>query len=262
MANSRKFASQEDYWKDYHGEQLPPADERKTARYQYEEGAAYWLDYYEDRIGFALTEVEAQLKHAQKRKEEQEFELKLFAGIFLGIIILLPIALALPMSGVLPLMLIGGVLVIVEIFAIVFIVPICIYKIIKGIVSKVINDKDNGLGDLIVQRYKAPRLTGEIQACQVYVGRYKEQLANISSWREMLEDSSFDMDINELKNRMEKVDLNPQIQIASENNYKLKRLINRTTIVVAALIFAIVLVLAFKGYVGYYDWWLAMWESV
>mgnify|MGYP003310274499 CR=1 FL=1 len=37
MANSRKFASQEDYWKDYHGEQLPPAEEKEKTVYKYDD---------------------------------------------------------------------------------------------------------------------------------------------------------------------------------------------------------------------------------
>lgn len=262
MANSKKFDSQEQYWEDYHRDQLPPAEEKEAANYQYDTGVRYWLDYYEDRIGFALKEVEMQLKHAKERKKGLEFELKLFAGIFLGIIILLPIVLALPMSGVLPLMIIGGVLVCVEILAIVFVVPFCFYKMIKGIVSKVINDKDNELGDWIVQKYHVPRLTGEIQACQIHVGRYKEQLANIASWREILEQGSFDMDETELKNRMEKVNLEPKIETALVNSFRLKKLINRITIAVAILFFALVFVLCVMGYAAYYEWWLAVWQSV
>ena len=262
MSNSKKFASQEDYWKDYHGEKLPPAEPKERTSYKYDDGAAYWLDYYEDKIGFALTEVEAQLRHAQKRKQEQEFELRLFGGIFLGIFGFLPIALALPMSGVFPLMLIGGVLVIIEILAIALVIPVCIYKIIKSLVSKVINDKDNELGDWIVQKYQVPRITGEIAACQIFVGRYKEHLANIASWRKMLEQGSFEMDAEEIKNRMEKVNLDPKIETASQGNYKLKRLINRITIAVVAVLFAIIIALVVKGYIAYYNWFLSFWESV
>ena len=245
-----------------HGDQLPPADQKEVSRYKYEDGAAYWLDHYEDKIGYALTEVEAQLKHAQERKREQDFDLKLFGGIFIGIFALLPILLAMPMSGVLPLMILGGVLVIIEIFAIAIVIPVCIYKIINSIVSKLVNDKDSVIGGWLVQRYNVPRLTGEIQACQIYVGRYKEHLANIASWREMLENGSFDMDVEEIKNRMEKVNLDPQIETASKNHYRLKRLINRITIAVAIVIFAILIALLVKGYVAYYNWFLSFWESV
>jgi len=262
MANSKKFASQEDYWKDYHGEQLPPADPKEVSRYKYEDGAAYWLDYYEDKIGYAMTEVEMQLKNAQKRKSEMDFELKLFGGIILGIFGFLPICLALPMTGVFPLMIIGGVLVIVEILAIALVIPFCIYKIINSMVGKLVNDKDSEIGNWIIQRYNVPRLTGEIQACQIYVGRYKENLANIASWRKMLEENSFDMDVEEIKNRLEKVNLDPQIEAATKNHYRLKKLINRITIVIAAVIFAIIIMVVLKGYFAYYHWFLSFWESV
>ncbi|MBQ8528029.1 MAG: hypothetical protein IJ429_06100 [Lachnospiraceae bacterium] len=262
MGNSKKFDSQEQYWEDYHKEQLPPADPKETVRYQYDDNAAYWINYYEDKIGYALAEVEAHLKHAQERKKEQDFELKLYGGIFLGIFGFLPISLALPMSRVLPFVILGGVLVIIELFAIFTVIPVCIYKLINCLVSKLVNDKDSAIGNWLVQRYNVPRLTGEIQACQIYVGRYKGHLTNIASWREMLEQGSFDMDIEEIKSRMEKVNLDPQIETASKNHYRLKRLINRITIVTATVIFTIILCLIVKGYMSYYNWFLSFWKSV
>ncbi len=262
MGNSRKFNSREEYWEDFHGENLPPADEKEKTVYKYDDKVVYWLDYYEDKIGYALSEVEAQLKYAQERKRELDFELKLFGGIFLGVFGLLPIILALPMTGVFPLMVLGGVLVIIEIFAIAIVIPVCIYKLINCIVRKLVNDKDSALGNWLVQRYNIPRLTGEIQACQIYVGRYKEHLTNIASWKEMLEQGSFDMDVEEIKNRMEKVNLDPQIEAATKNHYRLKRLINRITIAVAVVLFAVIIALVLKGYAAYYNWFLSFWESV
>lgn len=262
MEKRARVYSHEDYWEAYHKDAQKPVEEKNLASYKYDSKLTYWLDYYEERTEFALTEMESHLKHAQKRKEEQEFELKLFGGIALGILLFLPISLALPLSGILPLMIIGGVLVIIEILALAFGIPICIYKIVRGFVSKVINDKDNSLGDWIVQRYHVPRLTAEIQACQTYVGRYKEQLANIASWREMLEQGAFEMEETELKNRMERVNLDPKIETALANSFRLKRLITRTTIVVVAVVFGIVIALVFKGYMDYYNWFLSFWESV
>lgn len=262
MEKKARVYSHEDYWEAFHKDTEKPDEEKNLASYKYDSKITYWLDYYEERTEFALTEMESHLKYAQKRKDEQEFELKLFGGILLGIILFLPISLALPMSGVFPLVILGGVLVLIEIFAIVFVIPICIYKIIRSFVSKVINDKDNSLGDWLVQRYHVPRLTAEIQACQTYVGRYKEQLANIASWREMLEQGSFEMEETELKNHMEKINLDPKIETASENSYDLKRLITRTTIAIVAVVFVILLALIFKGYMSYYNWFLSFWKNV
>ena len=261
MSEIKKFDSREDYWEQYHAEKLPPAEEKEVGKFKYDKEATYWLDYYEDKIGFALTEVEMQYRHAKERKKELDFEWKLFGGLFLGMFLLLPIALAMPMSGVLPLVIIGAVLVIIEIWAIAVVGPICLYKVIKCLVSKAINDIDNPLGAFLVQKYQVPRLSGEIQACQIYVGRYKECLTNIASWREMVENGSFDMEISELKNRMEKVNLEPKIEAATANSYKLKRLVNRTTIVVAVIFFLLVFVLITKGYLAYYHWWLSFWQG-
>ncbi len=261
MADSKKFASGEEYWEQYHNQELPPADEKEAASFQYSENAEYWLDYYEERINFALTNVSMQLKHAQERKREQDFEMKMYSTIALVVIGVLPIALAMPLSGVVPLVIFGAVLLIIDIWSFVIVLPICTYKIIHGLVNKMINDKDNELGEWLVRRYHVPRLTGEIQACQIYVGRYKEKLANIASWRDMLNQGSLDIDESELKNQMEKVNLDPGIEVAAKGDYRLKKLVNKTTLVVATITFIILFVLVVKGYMAYYDWWLAVWKS-
>lgn len=262
MEKRESIYSHEKYWESYHTEVEEPSEEKQLASYKYDTKIKYWLDYYEDRIGFALKEVELQLKHAQERKGEQEFELKLYVIIALVIVVLLPIALVMPLTGVFPLMVLGGILIVAELFGITIVIPICVYKIVKGIVSKVINDKDNMFGDWIVQRYHVPRLTGEIQACQIYVGRYKEQLTNIKEWREMLERGSFDIEESELRNKLEQVNLDPKIEIALQWNYKLKKLISSTTIVIVAIIYALALCLAVKGYISFYNWFLEAWRSV
>jgi len=260
--DSKKFDSQEDYWEDYLNEKLPPAQEKAAARYQYDNGIKYWLDYYEDQLTFALRKVEMQLKKAKERKNELEFELKFYVWVAAGMLGLLPIALALPMTKVLPLMILGGLLVIALILAFVFVMPVCVYKVIQGYVSKVINDIENSLGEWIVQKYQVPRLTGEIQACQIYVGRYKQHLANIASWNEMLEQGALDIDESEIKNRMETVDLDPDIEVASSSHYRLKKLIKRVTFLTSVVIFSLLFLLLVKGYIGYYNLFKQLWQSM
>ncbi|MBE5881370.1 MAG: hypothetical protein E7289_03505 [Lachnospiraceae bacterium] len=260
--DSKKFDSREAYWEDFHGEKLPPPEAKEAPSYKYDNQIKYWLDHYQEQLEYALTKMLMQLKNAKERKKEQEFELKLYTIVLITMFVILPIALAMPMTRVFPLVILGGVLVAIEAYAFGVIMPICIYKIIKGLVRKAINDKENALGDWIVQRYHVPRLTGEIQACQIYVGRYKEQLANIASWKEMLEQGTFDMEESEIKNRMEKVNLDPEIEIASENNYKLKHMIQRITILLAIIIFSLLIFILVKGYMGYYNTFLEMWRQV
>lgn len=262
MTNSKKFNSHEDYWEDFHNEKLPPPDAKETPRMKYDSNISYWLDYYEEQIEFACTKVNMQLRSAQERKREQEFEFKLYAGIMLVMIVLLPLVFALPMTKILPFMILGGLLAIVEIVAFVLVMPVCVYKIIQGYVSKIINDNENSLGDRIVQKYQLPRLTGEIQACQIHVGRYKEQLANIKAWREMLEEDKLDVEESEIRNRLEKVNLEPDIEVASPNNGKLKRMIRRITVMVAVIIFGLLFGLIVKGYIDYYNFFLDFWRKV
>ena len=66
MGSSKKFDSREQYWEDYHKEQLPPADEKEAVRYQYDNNVAYWLNHYEDKIGFALDTSHPLFNHFNK----------------------------------------------------------------------------------------------------------------------------------------------------------------------------------------------------
>ena len=74
MEQRESMYSHETYWEDFHGEKLPAPEEKEATVYKYNKEALYWLDYYEDKIGFALSEVEMQLKHAKERKKEMDFE--------------------------------------------------------------------------------------------------------------------------------------------------------------------------------------------
>ena len=72
MEQRESMYSHETYWEDFHGEKLPAPEEKEATVYKYNKEALYWLDYYEDKIGFALSEVEMQLKHAKERKKAVE----------------------------------------------------------------------------------------------------------------------------------------------------------------------------------------------
>lgn len=228
---------------------------------KYDTKIEYWLDYYEGRINLSLSQVNMQLRSAQERKRSQEFEFKLYLYIMLAVLVMLPVSFALGMSGM-PLMILGGILMLAEIFAIVFVIPLCIYKLVKGMVCRVINDKDNSLGDYIVQKYHVPRLSGEIMACQIHIGRYKEYVSEISDWRELLHKGTFEMDENELRERMEKIDFEPKIEISSDNNYKLRHLIQKITISIIVVVFGIILWLGVNGYISYYLFFLDVWRSM
>lgn len=228
---------------------------------KYDSTIEYWLDYYEERINLSLSRINMQLRSAQERKRSQEFEFKLYLYIMIAVLVMLPVSFACGMAG-LPLAIIGCILVIAEMLAIVFVVPLCIYKLVKGMVCRIINDKDNSLGDYIAQKYQVPRLTGEIMACQVHIGRYKEYMSRISDWREMLHGGTFEMGENELKERMEKIDYEPKIEISSDNNYKLRHLIKKITISLLIVVFGILFWLGANGYISYYLFFLDVWRSV
>lgn len=151
-------------------------------RYEYASAFEYELHAYEEKINFAKYKVESQLKSAILRKKEEEFELKLYGGIFLAMLILFPIDFVLTMAGGI-FAILGGVTMIVLVFLFIFIMPVCIYKIIKGILLWSIN-RQNTLGKWLMERYAITNCGAEIYTCQFWIGKYRLLLEDIERWKE------------------------------------------------------------------------------
>lgn len=189
------------------------------ASYQYKSDREYWLSYYEEQIAFARSKVQSHLKAAMSRKQEQEFELKLYCGILLGIFVLCPLGILLTMSGGL-LMLVGGTILVALSFGIVFVVPVCCYKISKGLFYWIINRSERA-EQWLMQRFGIQTVQKEIQVCMVWIEKYRLLEEQIQKWRGEIDRQEAGTDEKgpdkeEMESRFEHVNFEPCIEVVSE----------------------------------------------
>ncbi len=213
-----------------------------AGRDKYSSKTEYYLDYYKEKLEFASTKVTMQLKKAVERKREQDREWKIFGGMLIGSVVLFVIAIIFGMSGVMILALPAGIFIVVGGIVFTYAMPICVYKIVRGVVLKIINDDENSLGDWIVQKYRIPRVTSEIVACQTFLNRYKLKLQQIEGWRYELHAGFLELTQQEIEDRLGEINYDPKIAVATDMNPKFKRLVRNISLIITVLLFVIAVI--------------------
>jgi hypothetical protein len=211
-------------------------------RYQYDSTLEYELNSYEEKIEFAKYQMESQINFACARRKEEIFEQKLYGGILMGMLLMLPLSILLTMAngpksaylgffgvaiGFGPLAIIGALLLIILAFLYILMLPVCIYKTIKGIILTNM-DRQSALGEWIMNKFSLSCCRQEIQTCQIYLNKYQLMLENISQWkREIAEGEEGNLSFSEVQimERLHQLELNPQIKIASTQSDVFKKLL-------------------------------------
>lgn len=208
-------------------------------RYQYSSELEYELHTYEEKINFAKYQVESQLNSAILRKKQEDFELKLYGGVLLIMIALVPVAIIFAVSdGVL--VVLGVIIIFILIVFFIFIMPVCIYKSIKGILLWIVN-RQKFLGKWIMERYEIPTCGNEIYNCQIWLGKYKMMLEDIERWKEEIKEGKLLYTEEQIQNKFHQIDLEPQIQVATEQNGEVLGLTKRVTIYLLILIYSFII---------------------
>ena len=194
-------------------------------RYEYASELEYQLHIYEDKVDFAKCQILIQLRSAMVRKREEEFELKMYAGIFLAIEFL--IAFSFTMSlGLWNFLAILGV-------------PILFI----------------GIAGWLMKRYEIPTCGAEINTCQLYLNKYNLYLENIKQWKNQITEEKQELSkeqIMEQLKRMEK-ELKPEIGVATVMDGNLKKVLKRITMVGTVIAYGLILLLEFKLYLNILD---------
>lgn len=203
-------------------------------KFEYHSEEEYLLNKYIEQVEFANFKVSRQLESAIERIKDQKFEVKLFIGILIIIIIAYNFSYAMiTASGIF--VAIGMIL---NYFcSLVYIIglPICLYKILKGIIILSIG-KQNFIGEWTVKKFSLPAFSSEIQICQIYMQKYKIILEDFEIWKENLL-NGIPVDKNVIENRMKDVNLNPQISVTFHNYGKMKRFSSIVAIVISIIIY-------------------------
>ena len=235
-----------------------------NSRYQYATELEYQLHTYEDKIKFAKYKVESQRDKAVMRKRDEEFELKLYAGILLALVILLPLSFIMSFGKWNFLALIGVPLLFVAAAGWVYAMPISIYKMIKGAILYSIN-KRNKLGEWFLRRYEIPFVNTEISTCQIYINKYRVLLENIEKWKEEISEGSegqLEFPEEQILRQLESVDLEPQIEVATMRWGKMMKFVRRVTIICMMVVYPTIVFLEFSVLVKIYKTSLMLIEQL
>lgn len=223
-------------------------------RYEYATELEYQLHICEDKVEFAKYQIVIQLRSAMVRKREEEFELKMYAGIFLAIEFLLAFSFTMSLGYLNFLAIIGVPLLFVGIAGWLFVRPICVYKIVKGIMLYSINHQ-NRLGEWLMNRYEIPTCGAEISTCQLYLNKYNLYLENIEQWKTKIAEDNLEISeeqVMEQIKRMEK-ELNPEIGVATIMDGRLKKLVKKIVMTGTVIVYALLLLLEFRVYLVVLD---------
>lgn len=223
-------------------------------RYEFDSELEYQLHIYEDKVGFARYQILLQLRSAIIRKKEEEFELKMYAAALLGIELLIAFSFTMSLGYFNILALIGVPILFIGIAGWLFARPICVYKVVKGVILYSLN-RQNFLGKLLMDLYEIPTCGAEINACQLYLNKYNLYLGNIKHWKTQVEEGRQDFSeeqIMEHLKRMEK-ELHPQIGVATIRDGNLKTALKRATIVSTVIVYGLILLSELKIYMKVLD---------
>lgn len=203
-------------------------------KYEYGLEEEYLINKYSEKVKFAKYQVSSQLKSAIARVNDQKFEVKLFTGILITIIIAYHFSASIDKENIM-LAIIGSVL---NYFcSIIYIIgwPICVYKILKSAII-FSTSKESTIGNWAVEKFSLPSFLSEIQTCQIYIQKYNLILEDFELWRGNLTDG-ISVDKNVIENRMKDVDLNPKISVVFHNYGKLKRFSTIVSVVISIIVY-------------------------
>lgn len=200
-------------------------------KFEYSSEEEYLINKSIEQVEFANYQVSRQLESILERIKDQKFEVKLFIGIFIIINI------AYYLSSEIGLPIIGSVLNYFCSLAFIIGLPICLYKVLKGIII-LSTSKQNAIGKWVVEAFSLPALSSEIQSCQIYMQKYKLILEDLELWKDSLADG-IPVDKTAIENRMKDVNLNPKISVVSHNFGKLKRFSTLVAIVLSVIIYCL-----------------------
>ncbi|MBQ8189080.1 MAG: hypothetical protein IJZ44_04800 [Lachnospiraceae bacterium] len=208
-------------------------------KFEYQSELDYKLHIYEEKLDFAKYQIKSQLKDAYKRRREETYELKLWSGVLIAMLICF--VLSVFMSNSVSILVIPGVLLMfASVAAMYLLLPICVYNIVKGVFLWSIN-KENKLGKWLVEKCEIPTQRSEIVELQTYLNRYNILMEDLEHYREEIRDGVFDVDEAEIYHRFETVNYKPEIVVVSKYSEKLKKLVKWVSIISWIILMALII---------------------
>lgn len=222
-------------------------------KYEFENEGQYLVAKYKEQLDFALYQVMSQYQSAKKREDEEKKDVKTFGIALLAIILILPLGVLMAISGGMMFSklgfvfgLLGCLIVLADIPFLLYALPLCLYKVMRGFVLMQIN-KQSRFGIWICEKWNIEVLSAESRQCENYIRKYRLVLQELEELRSDLEFTDT-VDLQPIKERMANVDIKPNIRVVNSLYGIINEKIRKASIVVTVLVYILLAVVFFRFY--------------
>ncbi len=222
-------------------------------KYEFENEGQYLVAKYKEQLDFALYQVMSQYQSAKKREDEEKKDVKTFGITLLAIILILPLGVLMAISGGMMFSklgfvfgLLGCLIVLADIPFLLYALPLCLYKVMRGFVLMQIN-KQSRFGLWICKKWNIEVFSSESRQCENYIRKYRLILQELEELRSDLEFTDT-VDLQPIKERMANVDTKPNIRVVNSLYGIVNEKIRKASIVVTVLVYILLAVVFFRFY--------------
>ena len=222
-------------------------------KYEFENEGQYLVAKYKEQLDFALYQVMSQYQSAKKREDEEKKDVKTFGITLLAIILILPLGVLMAISGGMMFTklgfvfgLLGCLIVLADIPFLLYALPLCLYKVMRGFVLMQIN-KQSRFGLWICKKWNIEVFSSESRQCENYIRKYRLILQELEELRSDLEFTDT-VDLQPIKERMANVDTKPNIRVVNSLYGIVNEKIRKASIVVTVLVYILLAVVFFRFY--------------
>ncbi len=231
----------------------PVKVQQSKMKYEFENEGQYLVAKYKEQLDFALYQVMSQYQSAKKREDDEIKDVKTFGTALLAIILILPLGVLMAISGGMMFSKIGFVfglfgclVVFADIPFLLYALPLCLYKVMRGFVLMQINKKSR-FGLWICKKWNIEVFSSESRQCENYIRKYRLILQELEELRSDLEFTDT-VDLQPIKERMANVDTKPNIRVVNSLYGIVNEKIRKASIVVTVLIYILLAVVFFQFY--------------
>ena len=231
----------------------PVKVQQSKMKYEFENEGQYLVAKYKEQLDFALYQVMSQYQSAKKREDDEIKDVKTFGTALLAIILILPLGVLMAISGGMMFSKIGFVfglfgclVVFADIPFLLYALPLCLYKVMRGFVLMQIN-KQSRFGLWICKKWNIEVFSSESRQCENYIRKYRLILQELEELRSDLEFTDT-VDLQPIKERMANVDTKPNIRVVNSLYGIVNEKIRKASIVVTVLIYILLAVAFFQFY--------------
>lgn len=180
--------------------------------YTYRGRNTYLLDQYIEQVTFAKYQVQRQMEYAIGRKKQLELEVKAFAGLLVAYFVIQVLANNVTSTDGTLLFMAAQIVSTLLSAAGLFLIPACFFKIIKGSMILLMDNSENRS----VVNSSARAYRDEIEECQMHLEKYRLLLEDLHRWKREIMQGGVVED-NTIHERVGKVNLKPNIQVAIDS---------------------------------------------